>query len=60
MRDELTNLKEFKTNGFTSYNEIYQDILETNLKSIIFAVKSYINFYSPKLIINYKMKTRIK
>ncbi|MFN3753710.1 hypothetical protein [Flavobacterium sp.] len=59
MRDNLTHLKEI-TNGFTSYNEVYQDILDTNFKSMVFAVKSCINFYNPKLIINYKLKTRIK
>ena len=60
LRDELTHLKEIKKNGFTSYDEIYQDILNTDLKSIVFTVKAYINFYSPKLITNYKNKTKIR
>ena len=60
LRDELTHLKEVNNSGFTSYDEIYQDMLATDLKSIVFAVKTYINFYSPKLIVNYKNKTLIK
>lgn len=60
LRDELTHLKEVNNNGFTSYDEVYQDILSTDLKSILFSVKAFINFYSPRLIVNYKNKTQIK
>lgn len=59
LRDKLTHLKEIKS-GFTSYNQVYQDILNTDLKSIVFTVKDFINFYSPELIENYNMKTKIK
>lgn len=59
MRDNLIHLKEIK-NGFTSYNEIYQKILEADLESIVFSVKQFINYYSPNLIENYNMKTMIK
>ena len=60
IRDELTHLKEQRKNGFTSYDDIYQDILDLNLKSIVVAVKGFINFYHPGLIYNYKGKTSIK
>lgn len=59
LRDKLTHLKEIKS-GFTSYNQVYQDVLNTDLKSIVFTVKSFINFYSPELIENYIMTTKIK
>jgi hypothetical protein len=60
LRDELSHLKEKRTNGFTSYDNVYQDILDINLKSIVSTVKSFINFYQPGLIQNYKNKTLIK
>lgn len=60
LRDELTHLKERRKNGFTSYDNIYQDILDLNLKSIVASVKSFINFYHPGLIYNYKRQTSIK
>jgi hypothetical protein len=60
LRDELTHLKERRKNGFTSYDNIYQDILDLNLKSIVISVKSFINFYYPGLICNYKDRTSIK
>ncbi|MDR6784602.1 hypothetical protein ABIE26_003248 [Pedobacter africanus] len=60
LRDELSHLKEKRTNGFTSYDNVYQDILEVNLKSIVSTVKSFINFYQPGLIQNYRNKTLIK
>jgi hypothetical protein len=60
LRDELTHLKERRKNGFTSYDNIYQDILDLNLKSIVFSVKSFINFYYPGLICNYRGRTSIK
>ncbi|SHN32923.1 hypothetical protein [Mucilaginibacter sp. OK098] len=60
LRDELTHLKERRKNGFTSYDDIYQDILDLNLKSIVVSVKSFINFYHPGLICNYNGRTSIK
>lgn len=60
LRDELTHLKERRKNGFTSYDDIYQDILDLNLKSIVVSVKAFINFYYPGLIYNYKGRTSIK
>jgi len=60
LRDELTHLKERKKNGFTSYDDIYQDMLDLNLKSIVMAVKSFINYYYPILIHNYAGRTSIK
>jgi hypothetical protein len=60
LRDELTHLKERRTNGFTSYDNIYQDILNLDLKSIVSSVKAFINFYHPRLIHNYRGKTSIK
>jgi hypothetical protein len=59
LRDELTHLKERRKNGFTSYDDIYQDILDLNLKPIVVSVKAFINFYYPGLIYNYKGKTSI-
>lgn len=59
LRDDLIHLKQINT-GLTSYNQIYQDILDVDLKSIVLTVKSLINFYSPKLIENYDLKTKIK
>ncbi|AYL97803.1 hypothetical protein [Mucilaginibacter celer] len=60
LRDELTHLKERRKNGFTSYDNVYQDILDLNLKSIVASVKSFINFYNPGLIQNYRGRTTIK
>lgn len=56
LRDELTHLKQKQMSGMPCYNQINQDILNLNLKKIVFAVKSFINFYQPKLIQNYKRK----
>ena len=60
LRDELTHLKERKSNGFTSYNDVYQDILDLNLRSIVVSVKAFINFYEPGLIHNYKGRTALR
>lgn len=59
LRDKITHLKEVK-NGFTSYNEVYQDVLNADLKLIVMSVKNLINFYSPELIENFDKKTKIK
>lgn len=58
-RDKLIHLKEVQ-DGFTSYNGIYQDILDYDFKEIVDSVKKCINFYSPNLIVNYDLKTLIK
>ena len=60
LRDELIHLKEVNKSGFTSYDDIYQDLISTDIKSLVLAVKSYVNCYSPGLIVNYKNRTRIK
>jgi hypothetical protein len=54
LRDELIHLKQKRKDGFASYNDIYQDVLNLNLKRIVFTVKSFINFYQPGLIQNYR------
>jgi len=53
MRDELVHLKQKRTDGLTSYNKIYQDILDLDLKKIIQITKNYINYYKPNTIINF-------
>jgi hypothetical protein len=60
LRDELTHLKERRNNGFTSYGDVYQDILDLNLRTIVVSVKAFINFYEPGLIDNDKGRTGIK
>lgn len=56
LRDELIHLKQKRKDGMTSYDDVYQDILNLNLKKIVFSVKSFVNFYHPKLIQNYKFQ----
>ena len=51
LRDELTHLKERRKSGFTLYDNVYQDILDLNLKSTVASVKAYINFYSHDLFL---------
>lgn len=58
-RDKLIHLKEVR-DGFTSYNEIYQEVLNTDFEEVVMSVKKCINFYSPELIVNYNFKTQIK
>lgn len=60
MRDEFSHLKEKRKNGFTSYDNVYQDVLNLNLRSIVSNVKLFINFYYPGLIKNYQNKTIVK
>ena len=59
IRDELVHLKQKRTDGFTSYNKIYQDILNLDLNIIVQTVKAYINYYKPNTIINYKREENI-
>ncbi len=56
LRDELVHLKQNRKDGLASYNKIYQDILNLDLKKIVLIVKNYINFYKPKTIENYEKK----
>ena len=58
LRDELIHLKQKRKDGVTSYNDIYQDMLNLNLKRIVSTIKSFVNFYQPKLIQNYKFQKR--
>jgi len=53
LRHQLIHLKEVKQGMATSYNDIYQSILDLNLKIMVNTVKSFINFYEPKMIVNY-------
>jgi len=53
IRDELVHLKQKRTDGFASYNNIYQEILNLDLKNIVQIIKNYINYYKPNTIINY-------
>lgn len=59
LRDKLIHLKEVQ-DGFTSYNSVYQDILDCDFKEIVDSVKKCINFYCPDLIVTYNLKTQIK
>ena len=53
LRDKLIHLKEVKQGIATSYNDIYQIILDVNINRMVNTVKFFINFYEPNLIINY-------
>lgn len=53
LRDKLIHLKEVKQGIAVSYNNIYQSILDVDIKRIINTVKAFINFYEPNLIVNY-------
>jgi len=53
LREQLIHLKEVKQGVATSYNDIYQSLLELNIKMLVNTVKAFINFYEPKLIVNY-------
>jgi len=56
LRDELIHLKQQRNDGLTSYNEIYQDVLDVDLKSLVSTVKFYINYHQPKTIRNFRRK----
>lgn len=53
-RDSLIHLKEVKHGPIISYNDIYQNILDTDLHKTVKYVKEFINFYNPGLIVNYR------
>ena len=55
LRDKLMHLKEVKHGIATSYNDIYQSLLDADLKAMIKTVKDFINFYEPKLIVTYTL-----
>jgi hypothetical protein len=52
LRNDLIHLKE-KQGVAASYNVVYQNVLDLDIRSLINTVKSFINYYEPKLIINY-------
>lgn len=54
LRHEMTHLKQKKGSGFTRYELLYQKVLDADIKKIVRTVKTLINFYYPKLIVNYK------
>ncbi len=58
LRNDLIHLKHNKGQGLTYYDGVYQEILDVDMKSIVNTVKSFINFYYPKLIINYKGRAK--
>lgn len=55
LRHEIVHLKKKAGSGITRYEKFYQQMLDFNLKKLLGDVKSYLNFYFPGLIINYKM-----
>ncbi|GEM_PF-1710432 len=55
LRHELTHLKKKKGSGITNYEELYQRMLDVDVKKIVSVVKSYINFHYPRLIMNFKI-----
>ncbi len=59
LRDELIHLKEMRKDGLVAYEEIYNHILNIDLRKIVNTVKFYINYHNPKTIQNYrKSKTK--
>lgn len=54
-RHEIVHLKKKEGSGITRYEDFYQKMLDFNLKTLLGDVKSYLNFYFPRLIVNYKM-----
>lgn len=54
LRDELTHLKEMRKNGLVAYEDVYNHILNVDLRKIVNTVKFYINYHSPKTIQNYR------
>jgi hypothetical protein len=55
LRNEIVHLKKIEGSGITRYESLYQKMLDFKLNSLLFDVKSYINFYHPKLIVNYRL-----
>lgn len=60
LRDELIHLKEMRRDGLVSYEDIYNHILNVDLKKIVNTVKFYINYHNPKTIQNYTRKNTQK
>jgi hypothetical protein len=58
-RNQLIHLKQKRGSGFTKYEELYQDIINYDLRRAVNVVKAFVNFYYPKLIINYKIRSII-
>lgn len=59
LRNDLIHLKHKGGEGMTVYQDVYQRILDIDMKRIINTVKFYINFHHPKLIQNRGIKTTI-
>jgi len=57
LRNEIIHLKE-KQGPMASYNDVYQKVLDLDIRALINSVKSFINYYEPKLIINYNYAPR--
>lgn len=60
LRDELTHLKENRKDALAAYDNIYNEILNMDLKKIINTVKFYINYHIPNTIRNYRRKEEKK
>jgi hypothetical protein len=56
LRNELTHLKQQKGSGLTRYEALFQSVLDIDIKKIVRTVKQFVNFYYPRLIINYTYK----
>ncbi|WP_139149708.1 hypothetical protein [Flavobacterium caeni] len=55
LRNRLVHLKQIR-NGLTSYNDIYQDILNANYNEIVATTKNFLNFHHSGLIENYPLE----
>ena len=53
LRHEMTHLKQKQGTGITRYEDLYQKVLDVDVSKIVRTVKTFINFYHPKLIVNY-------
>ncbi len=56
LRDQLTHLKEVRKDNLAAYDDIYNDILNADIKKMVNTVKFYINYHKPKTIQNNKRK----
>ncbi len=54
LRHEMTHLKQKRGTGVTRYEDLYQKVLDIDINKVVRTVKTLINFYHPKLIVNYK------
>lgn len=57
LRNDLTHLKKKSGTGITNYEDLYQKVLNLDTKKVVTVIKTYINFYYPKLISNYSIKS---